>query len=228
MRMTSTVCVLVLATLMALPTSAIHAAPPEQTAVANAPQTSIKSLLEADQADRSNGAFQREPEAVIARDSQRRDAAIAKLRAGELRTAEDYFAAAIIFQHSAKDIGLAHALATVASTLDADNPHYRWLIAAAWDRELMQHLQPQWYGTQYQGSNEGMFLFPVAVGAVTDAERTAMGVPTLAEARARVGEMAKMMGEKARTDAPNIDMLRETARRENSAAAAPAAAPQDK
>lgn len=228
MRKVPTFAVLGLASLMALLTAAAVAGAPGQATVADTPQATIKSLLEADQADRTSGALQREPEAVIARDRQRRDAAIAKLRAGELRTAEDYFAAAMIFQHSAQDIRLAYALATIASTLEPDNARYRWLIAAAWDRELMQRLQPQWYGTQYQSSDDGMFLFPVADGAVTDAERTAMGVPTLAEARSNVGKMAEMMGQKARVNAPTIETLRETARRENAAAPAPAAASKEK
>lgn len=134
------------------------------------------------------------------------------MKDGELHTARDYFSAAMVFQHSAEDIGLAHSLATIASYLDPQNKQYRWLIAASWDRMLMQHIQPQWYGTQYQTDDQGTFLFPIADGAVTDAERTAMGVPSLDESRARLAEMATMVGGKPRPKPPTIEELQKQGR----------------
>ena len=118
----------------------------------------------------------------------------------------------MVFQHSAEDIGLAHSLATVASYLDPQDKKYRWLMAASWDRMLMQHVQPQWYGTQYQSDDQGTFLFPVVDGAVTDAERIAMGVPSLDKSRARLTEMAAMIGGKPHPKPPTIEELQKKGR----------------
>lgn len=172
----------------------------------------LQNIFSADQADRLGDAFRKEPEAVLARDRQRRDAALKMVKDGALHTARDYFSAAMVFQHSSEDIGLAHSLATIASYLDPQNKQYRWLMAASWDRMLMQHVQPQWYGTQYQSDDQGTFLFPVAEGAVTDAERAAMGVPSLDESHARLAEMAAMVGEKPHPKPPTIEDLQKNGR----------------
>jgi hypothetical protein len=172
----------------------------------------LQEIFSADQADRLGDTFRKEPEAVVSRDRQRRDTTLQMVKDGALHTARDYFHAAMVFQHSAEDIDLAHSLATIASYLDPDNKQCRWLIAASWDRKLMQHVQPQWYGTQYQSNDQGAFLFPVADGAVTDAERTAMGVPSLEESRTRLVEMAAMMGEKPHPNPPTIEELQKKGR----------------
>ena len=167
----------------------------------------LKKILDADQTDRQGDAFRNEPEAVKARDRQRRDTVLQMVKDGSLHTARDYFSAAMVFQHSADDIRLAHSLATIAGYLDPENKQYRWLMAASWDRMLMQRVQPQWYGTQYQGDERGMFLFPIAGGAVTDAERADMGVPALDESRSRLVEIAAMVGQKVRPEPPTIEEL---------------------
>jgi hypothetical protein len=89
-----------------------------------------------------------------------------------------------------------------------DDGHFRWLVGASWDRLLMRQLQPQWYGTQYKGDAKGLYLYPVAEGAVSDAERTAMVGHTLAESIAHVGEAAKEMGLPVRDPAPTLEALR--------------------
>lgn len=175
----------------------------------------LQEIFSADQADRLGDAFRKEPEAVIARDKQRRDITLQMVKDGALHTAHDYFSAAMVFQHSAEDIGLAHSLATIASYLDPQSKQYRWLIAASWDRMLMQHVQPQWYGTQYQTDDQGTFFFPVADGAVTDAERADMGVPSLDESRTRLAEMAAMVGEKPHPKPPTIEELQKNGRLNN-------------
>ena len=180
----------------------------------NADNAAMNAIHGQDQADRSGDAMQRDPAAVFARDRARRDATLALVREGRLHTATDYFRAAVVFQHSADDIRLAHALATIATTLDPGDGRARWLVAASWDRLLMQRLQPQWYGTQYQDSGDGVFLFPIADGAVDDEERRRMDVPTLGEARARLDDMAKMMGRPALAESPTIETLRERSRAE--------------
>ena len=149
---------------------------------------------------------------VVSReDAQRRARVLVLLGEGQLRTATDYFNAAMVFQHGVDlaDYRIAHALATLAATLDPERANYRWLVAASWDRMMTAQLQPQWYGTQFQGSDEGLFLYPVAEGAVDDAERVRMGVPTLAQSQARVGEMAASVGQQPRPVPPSIEQLRQ-------------------
>jgi len=149
---------------------------------------------------------------VVSReDAQRRARVLVLLGEGQLRTATDYFNAAMVFQHGVDlaDYRIAHALATLAATLDPERANYRWLVAASWDRMMTAQLQPQWYGTQFQGSDEGLFLYPVAEGAVDDVERVRMGVPTLAQSQARVGEMAASVGQQPRPVPPSIEQLRQ-------------------
>lgn len=181
-------------------------------ATAQVDNAELKKLFDSDQADRNGSAFRTEPGAVAARDEQRREAALEFVKDGALHSARDYFHAAMIFQHSAQNIDLAHALSTVASYLDPENKQYRWLMAASWDRMLVRRVQPQWYGTQFQSDERGIFLFPLADNAVTDAERAEMGVPPLDEARAMVIRMAAMTGEQPHPSPPTIEELQKKGR----------------
>jgi len=151
---------------------------------------------------------------VYREDAARRARVLALMRDGALRTAADHYHAAMVFQHGSglEDIRIAHALSTLASTLDPDEIRYRWLAAASWDRIMTTRLQPQWFGTQFHGDEAGLFLYPVADGAVDDAERVRMGVPRLADTQATVGEMAAAMGQQVHPDPPTIEQLRQERR----------------
>lgn len=130
---------------------------------------------------------------VSAMDAAHRTEVLALLRAGEVRTANDLFHAAMVMQHGSEtaDYQLAFSLARLAMTLDPDSKRARWLSAAAWDRILMSKNVPQWYGTQFHspGPDEPMALYEVNESAVTDEERAAMSVPSLQASR----EMAKKL-----------------------------------
>ncbi|HEX6994543.1 MAG TPA: hypothetical protein VF339_10405 [Gammaproteobacteria bacterium] len=120
-------------------------------------------------------------------DEERRKAVMSLLEAGEIRTAQDYYNAAMIFHHGepADDIRLAHAFATISSTLGSSAPA-RWLVAASWDRLMVRSGQPQWYGTQYVRDDEGKWvLYEVDPDAVTDEQRAEWSVPSLEESRNR-------------------------------------------
>lgn len=148
----------------------------------------IERLVAADQADRAPGSMRIDWAAVRPRDSERRAEVLRLLRAGEVRTARDHHSAALVLQHgdTSEDYRLAHALATVAATLDPANDRARWLQAATWDRLMLALGRKQWYGTQFrQGKDGAVALQPVEPGAVTDADRAAFEVPRLAEAEAR-------------------------------------------
>lgn len=148
----------------------------------------LRSLKEADQADRmpSNGKI--EWSEVSKRDALRRDRVLEILKSGGLTTAWDYFNAALVMQHgqATEDIRLAHSLSTVAATLDPQHPKAKWLMAASWDRLMVRFKQPQWYGTQFTQDAAGKtVLVPVHPDAVTDIDRATLGVPPLAESKAR-------------------------------------------
>ncbi len=52
---------------------------------------------------------------------------------------------------------------------------------------MLRFKQPQWYGTQSVRDSSGQFvLYTVAPDVVTDADRAALGVPSLVEAQKRV------------------------------------------
>lgn len=124
---------------------------------------------------------------VAAMDAAHREEVLALLRAGEVRTANDLYHAAMVMQHGSEtaDYQLAFSLARLAMTLDPSSQRARWLSAAAWDRILMSKNVPQWYGTQFHspGPGQPMALYEVHESAVSDAERAALNVPSLDASR---------------------------------------------
>lgn len=148
----------------------------------------LAMLAQEDQADRADPATRADVPRLRDRDTQRREAVLALVRDGQLHSAADYYSAALVMQHglTADDFRLAHALATLATVLDPDNGAAKWLVAASWDRLLMRSGQPQWYGTQFTRDAQGHWhLYPVAPGAVSDADRARLGLRTLEAAKAR-------------------------------------------
>lgn len=149
----------------------------------------LARLMAEDQADRKPAAGDVDWSVVGPRDDARRAAVLRMLRNGEVRTASDYFAAALIFQHgeTVEDIQMAFAMASAGRAIDPTIKQLKWLSAAAWDRILMRRGKPQWYGTQYtmNEATKRMELYVVDESAVTDKERAELGVPSLAEAKAR-------------------------------------------
>jgi hypothetical protein len=195
---------LLAAFLLAFTAAVAAAEPPSDNAA-------LSQLFEQDQRARSGTDI--DWSALALADADRRAGIQAMLVAGEVRTAGDYYHAAMVFQHgdTLADYRLANALATLAMQLEPGNKHYRWLAGASWDRMLMRQLQPQWYGTQYKGDAKGMYLYPVAEDAVTDEDRLHMVGHTLAESREHLSVAAADTGMKVREPAPTIDDLRREA-----------------
>jgi hypothetical protein len=99
-----------------------------------------------------------------------------------------YAAAILIDSNDVSDLALARDLALDAA--EAGDDRGLWLGAEATDRWLMEQGLPQRYATQYVYSpitrTWSLYAWDPRT---TDAERTAMGVATLAEALARVNEL---------------------------------------
>lgn len=171
--------------------------PSASTAVTDTVQSNaeLADIYEADQAGRQSiheklGDQQALRELVL-NDSLRRVRVQQILDAGDARTADDYYHAAMVFQHGGDTTAYrkAHELAEQAVALDSTHKSAKWLTAASWDRYLVEKGEPQWYGTQYTKVDGAWRLRPVDTTKVTDAERVALGVPTLAEARAQADSM---------------------------------------
>jgi hypothetical protein len=160
----------------------------------------LRSLTQADQLARSGKEIKWE--LLSAEDRGRREQVRSMLAAGVVKTAEDYYNAALIMQHgqAPDDFRLAFSLATVSATMDPESqgfqPAYKtskWLKAAAWDRLMMNLNKPQWYGTQFQrkdGSAKWEF-YALDEAAVSDDERKSLGVMTREQALAKLAEMNK-------------------------------------
>lgn len=149
--------------------------------------TVLLRLFEQDQADRE---ARLPTSALTQRDLERRNTAKKVLAKATLKTADDFYHAAVIFQHgsNASDFAKARALALKALELDNDHSLARWVAAAAEDRRLMAIGKPQLYGTQFKATDGHWELYDVDP-RITDAERAKWNVPPLRDAKRRVEAM---------------------------------------
>lgn len=149
------------------------------------------AINRADQADRAGNV---DWALLHQRDQERREQVGAMLAAGAVRSARDYYNAAMVFQHgdTPDDYALAFSLATIARKLAPEHPAPKWLTAAAFDRYLVSRNMPQWYGTQSKTHSDGRTeLDPVDPKAVSEEQRVALGVPRLQDELARIAAQNK-------------------------------------
>lgn len=126
-----------------------------------------------------------------AEDAVRRQQVKALLDAGELRTATDFYSAALVYQHgdTAEDYLMAHTLAVAA--LGEGSTKSPWLAAATLDRYLHKIGQPQIYGTQTMVKRgEQPTREPFDHALIPDSIRTVLGVSTRAAEEARQAQEA--------------------------------------
>jgi hypothetical protein len=150
----------------------------------------LSDIFLADQAERTNHPAYDTPAywQLRERDAARRQRVSELLADGRVTAPDDYFHAALIFQHgeTLEDIWRAHLLAQKAAEMGAtqtiDGKDSRWLAAATLDRWLMYQGKPQQYGTQFVPDGKRYRLWDVDP-ATTDAERAANHVPALQEQR---------------------------------------------
>jgi hypothetical protein len=128
-------------------------------------------------------------------DEERRKEVRHMLDAGEVRTAADYFHAALVFQHGEvpEDYLLAHILAGNAVILGDRNA--RWLSAATLDRYLSRTGKPQVFGTQFGPTKDApLGQLPMKADLLSDNVRLLNCVIPLAE-QEHVVEDLKNKGE---------------------------------
>ena len=148
----------------------------------------LRHLMDEDQADRQSNQIKWAE--VLPRDRARLSRVKSLYASGAIRTAEDYYHAALVLQHSevAEGFLLAHEFCVAAMMLGKNDIESGSLGAAAEDRFLMNIGRPQRFGTQYRSEGQGpLRLYQVADG-VSDELRKVMAVPSLTEARAHEAE----------------------------------------
>ena len=159
---------------------------PVERPITNNPE--LKLIYQEDQAERAKG--QKPGLDAAERDRERLKRVTALLDAGAARTADDFFHAAQVYNHgaTAEDYLRAHVLAMLAAS--KGNKQALFLSAASLDRFLRAIGRPQVFGTQYtrQGNMATMEPFD---RSMSDALRTAFGVPSLKEQEARLKDMNK-------------------------------------
>jgi hypothetical protein len=144
----------------------------------------LRELYEQDQADREDDEL---AEGSGERDHERRVLGMAKLAAGEVRSAGDYYHLAMLLQHSGSPdhYQLAHELSRRAA--EVGHSRAPWLAAATHDRWLMHHGLAQKYGTQYLVIDDEWVHWQTDP-ATTDEDRARFGVPPMSELLARADE----------------------------------------
>ncbi|MBX2878067.1 MAG: hypothetical protein KTR30_38465 [Saprospiraceae bacterium] len=151
----------------------------------------LKALYKADQTDRQSGNI--DWQKVSERDAQRQARVYELLEENQVQTSKDYANAAMIFQHGHDTIASGMAVKMMRKAIELDPTANKWLLAAAIDRDLMRKNKPQIYGTQYRrmGANDPWEIYNLDPTVISDEERKAYGVRTLAQQQERLRQMNK-------------------------------------
>jgi len=169
----------------------------------------LVAIYHEDQGDRAVSSYEQiDWDKIRPRDQARRKRVDEIIAAGGARAADDYYHAAMVYQHgeTVDEIQRAHDLAMRAVALDPNHKQARWLAAAAEDRTLSYAYKAQKWGTQFKKVDGKWIVWPVDP-AITDDERDAWNVPSLAEAEARVAGMnAKLNATKDAAKQPEKDV----------------------
>jgi hypothetical protein len=160
----------------------------------------LSTMLDEDQADRISWRTKKiDSDTIIDRDEKRRVEVRRMLATAQVRTAHDFYCAALVFHHghTIDDYRLATSLAWIGMTIEPANKDYAYLSASTWDRFMMEQGKPQWYGTKCRhdpaqsGKDE---LYPVDEAAVTDNDRARFDLKPLEVMRAHIGESIRLSG----------------------------------
>jgi hypothetical protein len=143
----------------------------------------IAALFKDDQAMRTSGLAPLAAADSAAKDAARRTRVRELLESGALNTANDFYAAAFIFQHGQKpeDYLLAHVFGIAAQR--AGRADAAWISAATLDRYLHATGKAQILGTQFRIGADAPSATqePFDSALVPDVLRAAVGVPALVD-----------------------------------------------
>lgn len=152
------------------------------------PNPEMAAIYQADQALRqSPQSFESHAQQIEKDDAVRRRQVRALIANRQLRAAEDFRLAAMVFQHGSepRDYLFAHTLALVA--LQKGDRSASWIAAASLDRYLRSIDRQQIFGLQFQPG--GASRAPLDSELVSDALRKELGVPTLAEQQTQMQQL---------------------------------------
>lgn len=148
--------------------------------------TELVEIYKNDQADRQTSNI--DWDVVSKRDSLRRVRVHQLIDSGKVNTGNDFKNAAMVFQHGNDSVDYGMAVSLMKTAIEKDTTINKWLFAAATDRYLLSKDEPQIYGTQYQkfGKDAPWQIGKIDTTKISDAERIAYGVETLAQQREKV------------------------------------------
>lgn len=150
----------------------------------------LHRLFVADQQERENHPEVGTSEylSLRSRDQMRRQQVQRIMDRHQVDTAQDYYHAALIFQHgeAVEEIWSAHLWAL--KSVELGHQAGKWLAAAALDRWHMYQGQPQKYGTQMVPDGTRYRLWDLD-SSTTDQERAQWDVPCLAEMEGRTVQL---------------------------------------
>lgn len=166
-----------------------------------------QELIELYRADQNDRKGEIDWSVVSQNDRNREERVYELLDSNKVITANDYANAAMIFQHGKDTVASSMAVKLMKKNLELDPTANKWLYAAAVDRDKMYRDEPQIFGTQYRklGDDEPWFLYKIDSTVVTDDERIAHGVETLAQQREKertmnLKQLSEMQAEGASID----------------------------
>lgn len=156
-----------------------------QNEPASSDNVELAKMYQEDQAVRSVPFESIDWEKVSKQDLQHRVRVAELLKEDKVQTANDYFHAAMIYQHASDKDGykLAHELSVIGAI--KGNKTSIWLSAASWDRFLNSMKENQRFGTQYSSKDGKTFELNTTDEMVSDSMRKAMSCPTLQQAKDR-------------------------------------------
>lgn len=150
------------------------------------PHELLRQLYLEDIADRervTNWSDQQQLTQLKARDKTRRMQTQQFIKDQQLSEAEDYYHAALIFQHgdAVDDFQTAHHLARQAMNYGFEGA--KWMYASTYDRWQLAAGKAQVYGTQFVLSSTGVWQFAEPLDRTfPDEERIKYNVPPLEKA----------------------------------------------
>jgi hypothetical protein len=161
----------------------------------------LEELFQQDQEDRQK--VYDTPDAVERlrqRDAARRKRLSEMIDAGEVRTKNDLFHAAILLHHgdTADDFLACHRFSSIAALMGHKTA--RWLMAASLDRCLMALGHAQVYGTQFEynnGERKYELRLPTQERWTLDFEKKFLGVPSIPERLAELNRHLESRKERA-------------------------------
>jgi hypothetical protein len=145
----------------------------------------LERLFNDDQAERLGGLRGKE---LQRRDAERRARVDELLAADLILEPADLHHAAMIFQHSpdARDILKAHVLASAAAF--EGHERARWLAAASLDRYLTYRKEEQFFGTQFERDEAGLWVPGRTDAALAESLRDAYELASREELEKRAEE----------------------------------------